>query len=817
MKSRMPADFLIGRKTAGGPCICRADGNSLARMDHPLENRSICHACGLRMDISAMAPFTMVECPECGTRTRVMANFGPYKLLRRHAIGGMSMVFAALDETLGREVALKILSEEYSKDERRIAAFEQEARLTASLSHPHVVRVFTTGRAFGRFYIAMEMVPGGHLEQRIHDLGKIPETEMLPLAIEVAQGLKAAKTAGLIHRDVKPGNILLDAEGHAKLVDFGLALVTQGGKARASELWATPYYVPPESVEGAEEDFRSDIYAFGATLYHTLSGKPPCGEESMATDALREAKKHVPLLEKTDPTLSGATCRLINRAMAYNAVDRHGSYDELIADLKTALANLQPGAQRSGSPHNGRHLTRVRRQRVMISAGALMLAAALWFAWWLPRKSHDEPVDTAPAMGATVVAPAMDAKDDSAEIARGFREARAALEAADFDKAGRGFMELHANPHVHEPTRTWAVVEATLAALLDGESAMARARAATALNHVRTLPKDHPLGGAPWIELFSGIGKLPALPVPPPDSSASGVVRGMLAGLKNWEQGMPGPAADCFKQVVEAELHPDEQWAAFYQKMAEDYLADHRILTGELFSNEPEDAAGCEQAIAGLDEALVLLRTRGRARFNLRAWQLDLKRRSLLLAAKPSAKEPDAAPPREDVLARLAGFAESWDFGQAAAYLKGLPEDPPEATRASLLALTEAAMVFLTELGGDIAREPLTGELPMRDGRVALTLAMTGDGSLSARLEGGETVACEWSDFTADALIAAHRILVKRPASEIERMRRHECAIAFDWLAGNRERALAAALNLSQNSAVFKKRWDSISGGLPDQ
>jgi len=187
----------------------------------------------------------------------------------------MSMVFAAKDNTLGREVALKILSEEYSANERRIAAFEEEARLTASFSHPNVVRVLTTGRAFGRFYIAMEFVPGGHFEHQINERGKIPELELLPIAIEVAQGLKAAHAAGLIHRDVKPGNILLDAEGHAKLVDFGLALVTHGGKAQATEMWATPYYVPPETVEGHPEDFRSDIYAFGATIYHALAANLP--------------------------------------------------------------------------------------------------------------------------------------------------------------------------------------------------------------------------------------------------------------------------------------------------------------------------------------------------------------------------------------------------------------------------------------------------------------------------------------------------------------------------------------------------------------
>src|SRR6187431_664229 len=184
-----------------------------------------CHACGMTMDVSLVAPFSNVECPSCGKHTRVKREFGPYTLLRRHAIGGMSVVFIAHDNTLDREVIVKILNEEYGSDEKRIGAFEEEARITASFSHPHVVRVFTTGRAFERFYIAMEFVPGGHFEHHIRERGSIPEKEMLPLAIQIAAGLKAAQTAGLIHRDMKPGNILLDASGNAKIVDFGLALV----------------------------------------------------------------------------------------------------------------------------------------------------------------------------------------------------------------------------------------------------------------------------------------------------------------------------------------------------------------------------------------------------------------------------------------------------------------------------------------------------------------------------------------------------------------------------------------------------------------
>ena len=175
---------------------------------HP-ETIALCHACGNQMDVSAVAPFANVECPACGQQTRVKRKFGPYTLVRRHAVGGMSMVFAAQDHTLNREVAVKILSEEFSGNERRITAFEEEARITASFNHPNVVRVLRTGRAFGRFYIAMEFVPGGHFEHQIRERGKIPEVEVLPVAIEVAKGLKAAHAAGLIHRDVKPGNILV--------------------------------------------------------------------------------------------------------------------------------------------------------------------------------------------------------------------------------------------------------------------------------------------------------------------------------------------------------------------------------------------------------------------------------------------------------------------------------------------------------------------------------------------------------------------------------------------------------------------------------
>ncbi|MDX1680824.1 MAG: protein kinase, partial [Akkermansiaceae bacterium] len=139
-----------------------------------------CEACNSPMDISAVAPFSNVVCPNCGEQSRVKTQFGPYTLTHRYAVGGMSMVFSAKDSTLEREVAVKILSEEYSQDQKRIDAFEEEARITASFSHPNVVRVLRTGHAFGRYYIAMELVSGGHFEHHIRERKRIPEEDLLP-------------------------------------------------------------------------------------------------------------------------------------------------------------------------------------------------------------------------------------------------------------------------------------------------------------------------------------------------------------------------------------------------------------------------------------------------------------------------------------------------------------------------------------------------------------------------------------------------------------------------------------------------------------
>ena len=781
------------------------------------------------MNVAAVAPFSNVQCPTCGEQTRVKLKFGPYGLVRRHAVGGMSMVFVAHDPTLDREVALKILSEDYSADERRIAAFEEEARITASFSHPHVVRVLTTGRAFGRFYIAMELVPGGHFEHQIRERGKIPELEMLPLAIEVAQGLKAAHAAGLIHRDVKPGNILLDADGHAKLVDFGLALVTQGGKATATEVWATPYYVPPETIEGGVEDFRSDIYAFGATIYHALLGAPSCGEETMSTDILREAKRKVVPLGVAAPWLSEETCRIVERAMAHDPSGRYSSYDELIGHLQTAFKRLSSAdlgvAETSGAAARRRAKKKQRDMQGMLAGGLVLACGIAGGVFFVTRKQAAPPaeIETAGLIAVPDALPVAEADHAAAAaVAAGYREARAALAAGDFVKAALEFSKLRENPKVQEPTRTWAGVEAVASAFLGGESAEARRIAWETAAHAASVEDASLKIDQDLIERLGALREIPPISAAVGGGAvvgAPGFMGRMLAGLKNWEQGVLSQAVVDFQAVTAVKISEDDAWLNVYQEAARAYLADYEILSSPSFGGFPADAAGCQRAIAELDQVLPKLQTRGRARFNVRAWQLDLRRQAKLLGEGavpgPAVVKSESAPGSGSVMGKVDALAAECRFGELAEWVRALPAEPEGATRESLLALAEAASVFLMDLEADLAKGKVAGDFALKSGGKLREISWRAGGGLAVTELAGGVRDARWAEIASDSLIALHQIFVKSPASELERLRRHECAIAYGFLSGNRARALAAAAALAEENTSFKKRWESIAAGMP--
>jgi serine/threonine protein kinase len=252
----------------------------------------------------------------------------------------------------------------------------------------NVIKLYSTGEDHGYFYIAMELVGGGSLEQRIKNQGRLPEEDVLRIGLEVAEGLRAAQKDGLLHRDVKPANILFTDTGTAKVVDFGLAIFVDAQDEADTEIWATPYYVSPEKVIENTEDFRSDIFSLGATLYHALTGKPPHKANTASLSELRKIKSEKVVLEDTGLTFSPRTAVVVNRMLAISPEKRHPNYAAVLEDLRVAQRMVGGRVRLLGS----------RRQRFLaVSAAAVVLAMPIspamnnWAPADLARSTADWP------------------------------------------------------------------------------------------------------------------------------------------------------------------------------------------------------------------------------------------------------------------------------------------------------------------------------------------------------------------------------------------------------------------------------------------
>jgi len=205
-----------------------------------------------------------------------MVFFGNYQLEKELGQGGMGTVYLARDTGLNRKVALKILKADLSDDPTFAQKFLDEVEVTASLAHPNIIRVYTLGEQDSRLYLVMEHLDQPSLEQRMDQSAKLPERDVLEIGIGIASALQFAhEETGMIHRDIKPGNILFGRGNIPKLADFGLAAGARSALGQQDEIWGTPYYVSPERLNREEEDIRSDIYSLGATLYHALAGRAP--------------------------------------------------------------------------------------------------------------------------------------------------------------------------------------------------------------------------------------------------------------------------------------------------------------------------------------------------------------------------------------------------------------------------------------------------------------------------------------------------------------------------------------------------------------
>jgi serine/threonine protein kinase len=302
--------------------------------------KQICPACGTAVDTSAAEPLARVACPKCGEKVRAERTFDHFVLLETIGIGGMGTVYKARDTLLDRHVALKLLRKDLGEDIDYAARLQQEARVAASVNHPNVIQVFSSGTDHDQFYLVMELVDHGSLDDLIEQQKRLPEELVLEAGIQVAKGLRAAYAKGLIHRDVKPANILFAEHHTAKIGDFGLAGAAAEGAETRGEIWGTPYYVAPERLNNEPEDFRSDIYSLGATLFHAISGRAPIEGETNSAVTLRQLKSEPVHLNSVAPEVSEPTADVLDRMIAPDPADRFGSYDELVTELENAYGLL---------------------------------------------------------------------------------------------------------------------------------------------------------------------------------------------------------------------------------------------------------------------------------------------------------------------------------------------------------------------------------------------------------------------------------------------------------------------------------------------
>jgi tRNA A-37 threonylcarbamoyl transferase component Bud32 len=264
---------------------------------------------------------------------------GRYRLEERIGSGGMSTVYRAFDETLERWVAIKVLHQTMEDDPVQLERFRREARTVARLSHPHVVTVIDAGEDDGHPFIVFEYVDGDTLKGLIKRIGPLPVVEAVAYAIEIGRGLMAAHSERLVHRDVKPQNVLIDPDGRAKVTDFGISRsLDADGLTATGRVLGTTDYVAPEQALGEEVTEQSDVYSLGICLFEMLTGAVPFSAESQVGVAMKHVRDPLPDVQALRPEMSAALAAIVERSTAKERRNRYADAGEMVDDLEQALA-----------------------------------------------------------------------------------------------------------------------------------------------------------------------------------------------------------------------------------------------------------------------------------------------------------------------------------------------------------------------------------------------------------------------------------------------------------------------------------------------
>jgi eukaryotic-like serine/threonine-protein kinase len=325
-----------------------------------------------------------------------------YELEELVGTGGMSSVYKAHDRLLERTVALKVLHERFMDDDAQVERFKHEARAVAQLSHPNIVTVIDRGERDGRLFIVFEYIDGENLKALVVREAPLAVDDAVGLVLPIARALAFAHQHGLVHRDVKPQNVLLPEDGEVKVTDFGIArsLDVQGGITQTGTVMGTSDYIAPEQARGVKATAQTDVYALGIVLYELLTGDVPFSGDNFVAVAMQHINEPVPSVRELRPDVSPRLDAALRRALAKSPRDRFPSMDAFAAELQASLGEPHNGARPADdtvvvAPRRRKRPPRAPVERpsiwplILLLAGLAVLAAifAAAFAFNGPRKA----------------------------------------------------------------------------------------------------------------------------------------------------------------------------------------------------------------------------------------------------------------------------------------------------------------------------------------------------------------------------------------------------------------------------------------------
>ncbi len=772
-------------------------------MSEPNQNQILnsCPECQQVIDVTGVRPYEKIICPHCQQAIRVRNAFNHFTILGEIGEGGMSRVFQAQDNTLGREVALKILHTHFEDNSQLQAQFEREAKVTASINHPNVVKVYSVGADQGYFFIAMELLETASLDHQISAQGKIDEISAMRTAHEVSLGLAAAFERGLIHRDIKPGNILVDSGGTAKLVDFGLALV-QGEEEQVAELWATPFYVPPEKLVGKPEDFRSDVYSLGATLYHMLAGSPPYDANTNSIQELIALKAQPVNLKAGAPHLQSETIALVHRMMSNRPEMRPNSYADLIAEVSKIRQKIDPNFEAASEGQRTVPLWLKVGGGLVILGFVIGLCALLFTGQNRGERVEISNTATVGSGGGEVIVSAAESR-----LRRQFIAARNALAENNLEESQVLFTELAESDTVSGDVKAWSEFHLGVLELLNGSET-------ASIAHFAKLAPLAENGGAADQQILKAAAENLSQDqrvsrVAAKEAEESG--RALLClpyGLKNWSLDDYEGARRFLQVYTKAEFPASQAWMGKYKTVAASYLKDATLIAALPALEEGMDRQALNQAVAEIEKAKEGLNNdRGIALLDEKAAQFQARIKELASLEMEEAFQRDLELLRSN-REKVVSFTADLDFKGGAEAWQGLEVTSNRAKKIShsIAEGWELADQFFELFSSGIGNYRYEGEIRRRNkGPFTARVVQADRETLVVDLGFGPTILKLEAIEPGSVLEIAKNTVI--PDLEGEK---RQCAAFFAWLIGEDTYAQQLAEDLYEIPG-FPRRWEAMT------